>query len=190
MDKKRLLLHICCAPDSTVPWPELVEEGYETVGFFYGGNIHPESEYILRSDALKKFAGIIGERAIIADYKTNTAEWFEKTKEYKDEPERGKRCPVCFRTQLEAAAEYAKENGFGCLSTTLTISPHKDVELINAIGKEIAEKYGLTWLERVWRKKNGFKRSVEQCHVHGIFRQNYCGCIYSVRTEEGEYDGH
>ena len=110
MEKQKLLLHICCAPDSTVPWPKLIEESYETVGFFYGNNIHPHDEYIKRSEAVQKFADIISEKVIITEY--DTTHWLKMTEEYKNEPERGKRCIICFRLQLEACAKYAKLNGY------------------------------------------------------------------------------
>ena len=99
-----------------------------------------------------------------------------------DEPERGVRCAVCFRVQLDAAAEYAAANGFTHLCTTLTISPHKDAALINAIGAEAAAPRGIEWVERVWRKRDGFKRSVAESKRLGLYRQNYCGCIFSMRN--------
>lgn len=182
MTEKKLLLHICCSPDSTVPWPALLDEGYNTVGFFYGSNIHPEKEFILRRDAVLKFADIIESDVVIAEYTPD--KWIKATYEYKNEPERGLRCPVCFRLQLEACATYAVANGFNYITTTLTISPHKNPDLINSIGHDVAEKYKLTWIDRIWRKQNGFKKSVEACKKHGIYRQNYCGCVYSIRTEE------
>lgn len=97
------------------------------------------------------------------------------------EPEGGGRCRLCFALQLEAAALQAAERGFSHLTTTLTISPHKDPALINQIGAETAKKYGLTWVEKIWRRGGGFQRSVEESTRLGLYRQNYCGCIYSER---------
>jgi len=178
---KKLLLHICCAPDATIPWPELIAEGYDTVGFFYGSNIHPKEEYEKRIEALNILQKSVKAEVIIAEY--DTQPWFEKAEEFASEPEGGKRCEVCFRLQLESAAQYAAENGYNAFSTTLTISPHKNVALINSIGLELGEKYGIEWIEKVWRKQNGFKRSVEESKRLGLYRQNYCGCIFSRRNE-------
>ena len=179
MNKKRLLLHICCAPDATIPWPELISEEYETAGYFYGGNIHPAEEYELRLGAVRVLAAETRGELILPAY--DTGEWFAAVRGLEDEPERGARCAVCFRVQLEAAADYARENGFSHLCTTLTISPHKDVKLINAIGAEAASSRGLEWVERVWRKNDGFKRSVAESKRLGLYRQNSCGCLFSMR---------
>ena len=109
MEQERLLLHICCAPDAAVPWPELLKEGFDAEGFFYGGNIHPREEYDKRADALRSLCAYIGAVAIFPDYETSS--WFAATAELKEEPERGRRCVVCFRLQLEAAACYAQAHG-------------------------------------------------------------------------------
>ena len=182
MAKIRLLLHICCAPDATVPWPELLSEGYETVGYFYGGNIHPQEEYEKRAGAVTTLAEVTQAPAVLPAYEPEA--WLDATRELAGEPERGRRCALCFRLQLAAAASYAAENGFTHLSTTLTISPHKDAALINKIGAEAAAAHGLVWLARVWRKQDGFKRSVAESSRLGLYRQNYCGCIYSLRSRE------
>lgn len=181
---QRLLLHICCAPDACVPWPELIGEGYETTGFFYGGNIQPVEEYEKRKAALVTLMNSVGAGAAIPPYSTD--EWMEAASSLADEPEGGGRCEVCFSVQLEAAAKYAEKNGFDCLTTTLTISPHKNVELINRIGGATAARHGLEWLSRVWRKNDGFRRSVLESRRLGLYRQNYCGCVYSIRTGNAE----
>ena len=179
LDRVKLMLHICCAPDATVPWPELLADGFDVRGFFYGGNIHPFEEYEKRADAVRSLSSILNREAVFPEYETER--WFSATEAYKDEPERGKRCPVCFRLQLESAAKCAVSCGCTHLSTTLTISPHKDPVLINNIGSEISLAHGLVWVDRIWRKNNGFKRSVEESKRMGIYRQNYCGCAYSVQ---------
>lgn len=178
MKKTKLLLHICCAPDATVPCPELIQEGYDVTGFFYGGNIHPKEEYDKRALALASVCKYFEVEAIYQSYSPQL--WFDATVKMKDEPEHGKRCVKCFELQLETAAEYAQKTGFTHLSTTLTISPHKDPELINEIGKNICQRIGLLWVEKIWRKDNGFKKSVEKSKQLGIYRQNYCGCLYSI----------
>lgn len=179
MSGKRLLLHICCAPDAAVPWPELIDEGYGTIGFMYGGNIHPAGEYEKRAEALRELSAELGCEAVIEAW--DPAEWLEATESVAGEPEGGARCALCFAIQLNAAARYASKNGYSHLSTTLTISPHKDPALINRIGAEAAEKHGLVWVEKIWRRNEGFKRSVEMSRKLGLYRQNYCGCLYSER---------
>ena len=178
----RLLLHIGCAPDATIPWPELIDENYETTGYFYGGNIHPREEYDRRSDSLEKLAREYDTRYILEEYRPET--WFEAVRGLEKEPERGARCVKCFETQLKSAAKYAKENGYTHLCTTLTISPHKDAKLINDIGAAEAERQGLIWVEKIWRKKDGFKRSVAKSRELGLYRQNYCGCTFSEHPGE------
>ena len=181
MTKKRLLLHIGCAPDATVPWPSLIGEGCETAGYFYGGNIHPKMEYDKRAAAVSALAEHTGAELFLADYSPEP--WFEAVRGLEKEPERGARCEKCFALQLEAAAEWGAAHGFTHLCTTLTISPHKNVNLINEIGARAAAVCGLMWVERVWRKNDGFKRSVEISKELGLYRQNYCGCIFSQNIE-------
>lgn len=179
MSDARMFLHICCAPDATIPWPELIGEGFETVGYFYGANIHPREEYDLREHAVETLASHTKARVIIGPYDPET--WFTAVRGLENEPERGARCAKCFEIQLFDAAKRAAEGGFTHLCTTLTISPHKDAKLINEIGARAAAAYGLTWLERIWRKKDGFKRSVAASKALGLYRQNYCGCKFSMR---------
>ncbi|MDL2264058.1 epoxyqueuosine reductase QueH [Synergistaceae bacterium OttesenSCG-928-I11] len=174
-----VLLHICCAPDGTVPWPALLDEGYGVTGFFYGNNIYPAEEWARRRDAVLTLAESVGMPVVVADYVPD--EWLERTAELKDCPEGGERCAVCFGLQLGAAAAYAATNGFGAICTTLTISPHKDPVLLNEIGKKISRTHRVEWLERVWRKGDGFKKSVRISREMGLYRQNYCGCAYSLR---------
>lgn len=178
--RQKLLLHACCAPDAAVPLAELLGAGYDAACFMYGGNIHPAGEYEKRAGALVMLSEAAGTDAVIESW--DPEPWIAATRGFEGEPEGGGRCGVCFAAQLEVAARYAAKNGFPLLSTSLTISPHKDPERINKIGADIAEKYGLTWIEKVWRKNEGFKRSVAESKRLGLYRQNYCGCIYSERT--------
>lgn len=175
----RLLLHVCCAPDGTVPWPALAEEGYAATGFFYGSNIHPEAEWERRREAALLLAGHLGEALLVAPYAPD--EWIGGTRMLAEEPEGGARCAVCFRLQLQAAAARALEIGCTHLCTTLTISPHKPPALLNDIGARVAEEAGLAWVERVWRKNGGFPLSVRRSRDWGLYRQRYCGCAYSMR---------
>jgi predicted adenine nucleotide alpha hydrolase (AANH) superfamily ATPase len=175
--RRRLTLHICCAPDATTPWPALAEE-YDVIGFFYGSNIHPLDEWLKRRDAVGKLSAILGAEAEIASYEPDL--WLSEVGELASMPEGGARCEVCFRLQLEAAASFAVSNGCGYLCTTLSISPHKDPELINRVGMIVSDIAGIEWVYRVWRKNDGFKLSVNRSREMGLYRQNYCGCVYSA----------
>jgi predicted adenine nucleotide alpha hydrolase (AANH) superfamily ATPase len=177
VDRRRCLLHICCAPDAVVPFRDLKAEGWDIVGYFYGSNIHPEDEYRRRAGALDFLARRDGVEVLTRPY--DPKEWFARASALAHEPERGARCALCFEMQLRAAAGEARRRGAAYLGTTLTISPHKDVALISRLGREISAEYGLTWDDRVWRKKGGFLRSLKLGKELGLYRQNYCGCLYS-----------
>lgn len=177
--KKSILLHICCAPDGSIPVPDLQAEGWDVTGFFYGSNIHPHEEYTRRLEAVRTLAGHCGIECVIGHY--DPEEWLSGVKGLESEPEGGLRCTKCFTLQLEACAAEAVRLGCEWMCTTLTISPHKNVSLINSLGQDIAESHGLRWENRVWRKNNGFLRSVRASKDFGLYRQNYCGCTFSIR---------
>lgn len=179
--EQRLLLHACCAPDATVPLADLAEEGYAVTLYWYGANIHPAGEEEKRKGALGSLAA--GRVPVIVE-DLFIPSWIEAAAPLGAEPEGGKRCALCFRLQLEGAARAAVREGIQRLCTTLTISPHKDAALINAIGEETARSFGLRWLPRVFRKQNGFVRSVAMSKELGLYRQSYCGCIFSLRRGE------
>ena len=174
----RLMLHICCAPDATVPWAELsLIENMNLIGYFYGSNIHPSEEYEKRKNAVDILMDSVNGQCIFPP--PSPMSWHEAVGALADEPEGGNRCTLCFRLQLDSTARAAVESGCSHMCTTLTISPHKNAALINLIGNEIAENYRLAWIERVWRKNNGFQNSVRMSNSLGLYRQNYCGCLYS-----------
>ena len=175
----KLMLHICCAPDATIPLPQLIQEGYAVSCCFYEGNIHPEAEFHRRRDAVRSLCSLFSVELLVHDY--DPVEWFQRTEPYKEAPERGARCTVCFEAQLCFAAQRAVFTGCHLLCTTLTISPHKRAEEINAIGEKICSQYALEWVPRIWRKSDGFVRSVRESRRLGLYRQNYCGCVYSLR---------
>ncbi|MCD6419364.1 MAG: epoxyqueuosine reductase QueH [Synergistetes bacterium] len=174
--KKRLLLHICCAPDATIPYILLSEE-YEVVGYFYGSNIHPLYEYKKRIAALQGLSERWGMPIIVEKYEPSS--WLKKTAIFRDEPEGGRRCRICFFLQLDSAARVAAERGIHLFTTTLTISPHKDVDAINTIGTIAGKRHGVHYIPHIFRKKDGFKKSVYLSRLLGLYRQNYCGCIFS-----------
>ncbi len=183
---KRILLHICCAPDATVPIEDLNLEGWEIAGYFYGSNIQPHDEYLKRLEALyvlinyNKNNGALIINITEAPYQPEV--WLEHMQNLNliNEPEGGRRCAECFKLQFEAAAKAAVELNCTHISTSLTISPHKNVNLITQIGEDIANKYNLTWLPKIWRKQNGFLRSIKISRELGLYRQNYCGCAPSL----------
>lgn len=181
---RSLLLHICCGPDATVPVPDLLTEGFDVTGFFYGGNIHPRREFDLRRTAVERVSAEWGVETIIPGY--DPIPWFREVllRGLSDEKEGGLRCSLCFRLQFREAARMASSMGFDFMTTTLTISPHKNPLEVNSIGKEEAGLAGVGWIDRVWRKKEGFKRSIAESGRLGLYRQTYCGCIYSARNRD------
>lgn len=174
----RLLLHICCGPCAGHCIEELKKEG-EVLGLFYNPNIHPQEEYVRRLENARHICDVLGVELIDADYEVNS--WFKAVSGLEGEPEGGLRCEVCFRMRLERAAEFASSRGCDAFTTTLTVSPHKNAELIHRIGDEVGERYAVKFRHDIFRKKDGFKKSMEIAHRHGLYRQNYCGCIFSKR---------
>lgn len=182
--KPALLLHSCCGPCSTTVVERLVDE-FDITVFFYNPCITDEEEYQRRKISQIKFieefnrenAGKVVIRFKEGDYRPS--EFFKLTKGLENEPEGGERCKVCFRHRLEKTSEMSVITGNEYFGTTLTVSPHKNYKLISQIGNEIAMKYGNTFLDRDFKKKDGFKRSVELSKKYGLYRQNYCGCEYS-----------
>lgn len=176
---KNILVHTCCAPCSTYSFEKLIFDNFIPVSFFYNPNIFPEKEYNRRRDELIRFAGLKNYKLII---KENSPEvWLEAINGLEEEKEGGKRCEICFRLRLEKTALYAKENDFDGFTTTLTISPHKNSAIINQIGKELSEKHGIYFLEENFKKDEGFKKSLEISKEYNLFRQTYCGCIFSQK---------
>lgn len=177
---KKVLVHSCCAPCSTYSYSKLYADGYDVTGFFYNPNIQPQDEYNRR---LNEYISYCAGSNIknIAD--TSGAEgWLSAIKGLESEPERGLRCNVCFRYRLEKTAQTAVDMGFDTFATVLTISPHKDSKAIFEIGESIAKVYKLSFLMENFKKQNGFKKSLEMSVEHGLYRQNYCGCLFSKRT--------
>ncbi len=179
-DKPSLLLHICCAPCS--PYAiKLLQKNFNVTAYFYDPNIHPEKEYRFRLEEMKRFSSEIGLPFIEAEYDINS--WFDSTKGYEGDKERGERCNLCFNLRMEKTASFARENGFEFFSTVLSASPHKDAKMINTIGKMLSQKYLVKFLEADFKKRDGFKKSVIMSNEYGLKRQNYCGCIYSQEKE-------
>lgn len=184
--KPRLLLHACCAPCSSAVLERLREHFSITI-LYYNPNIYPPQEYHRREQELERFlqdAGMSGISLIELPY--DPQEFYTAVKGLEAEPERGERCTVCYRLRMEQAARYAAAHGFDWFTTTLSISPVKDPVRINQIGQELAQKYGVAHLPSEFRKKNGYKRSLELSAEYGLYRQDYCGCVFSVRKPAEE----
>lgn len=182
--KPELLLHSCCGPCSTSVIERLVDEFNVTV-FFYNPCITDEEEYRRRREAQIQFIEQFNEenagrcRIVFREGDYCPGAFFEATAGLGNEPEGGARCEVCFRQRLEKTAAAACISGADYFGTTLTVSPHKDYKLISEIGRELALKYGLSFLDRDFKKKDGFARSIQLSRKYSLYRQNYCGCKYS-----------
>ena len=181
--KPRLLLHSCCAPCSSYVL-EYLSGYFDITVFYFNPNISPKEEYIKRVDEVKR---LIKEMPACADVKFiegryEPSEFYDAVKGLEDAPEGGERCLKCFELRLNEAAKTAAETGAEYVCTTLTISPLKNAENLNRIGEETAARYGVKWLPSDFKKKNGYKRSIELSNEYNLFRQNYCGCVFSKRT--------
>ena len=175
---KKLLLHSCCGPCSTQVINVLKDDYLITV-YYYNPNIDTDEEYSHRLSEQKRFCKIIGVKVIEEGHLPD--EFYCKVKGLETEKEGGARCPVCFRLRLEKTAKRAKELGYDCFGTTLTVSPHKNAEVINAIGKAVGEEFDIEFLEGNYKKQDGYKKSIEFSKKYNLYRQNYCGCKYSRR---------
>jgi len=172
----KLLLHICCAPDATHPI-QILRDEYQIDAFFYNPNIHPKEEYEKRLESMRAISSEWDVTLHEGEYDKDR--WLELTGGHKDEPEGGKRCEICYRMRLEETAKLAAKDGYDAFGAVLTISPHKDAKKINEIGHELGKKYDIAYLESDFKKRDGFKKSIELSKGLGLYRQNYCGCVYS-----------
>ncbi len=178
--KQKLLLHVCCGPCSLHVLQKL-QADYAASGFFCNPNIQPFREFEFRRLELAKIAEKFAWPMVYAAY--DTREWFAAIRGLEWEPERGRRCPVCFRFRLEKTFLYAREHGFDVVASTLSISPYKVTAQINEQGLLLAEKYGIAFLPENFKKNNGFLISRRQAEALGVKHQDYCGCVYS-KTEK------
>ena len=179
-----LLLHACCAPCSSSVL-ERLSDIFKITILFYNPNITDEKEYNKRLAEIKKF---------IKEFKTKNevsliegrylpSEYFSISKGLEEEKERSKRCYLCYKLRLEEAATVAKEKNFDFFTTTLSLSPHKNAKWINEIGQDLEKEYQTTFLYSDFKKKEGYKRSIELSKKYNLYRQDYCGCIYSKRDK-------
>ena len=186
----KLLLHSCCAPCSSYVL-EYLSNYFEITVFYYNPNIFPENEYTKR---------ILEQQTLISDMKVkhqvsflagnyDRERFFQIAEGLEHLHEGGERCFKCYELRLEEAAKIAKDAGFDYFTTTLSISPLKNADKLNEIGTKLAYKYGVQYLQSDFKKKNGYKRSIELSNEYGLYRQDYCGCEYSFRDRQKQKEG-
>lgn len=175
-----LLLHSCCAPCSSYTL-EYLSRYFSITVFYFNPNISPKAEFDKRFAEQKRLIETLPSEnkisLICGDY--NYDEFLNIARGYESVPEGGERCFRCYRMRLEKTAELAKQNGFDYFCTTLSISPLKSSQKINEIGFDVAEKYGVKWLPSDFKKREGYKRSIELSREYELYRQNFCGCVFS-----------
>lgn len=176
----KLLLHSCCAPCSGEVMEKLFAAGIDYTIYFYNPNIHPRKEYKLRKDENKRFADKHHIEFIDDDYDVDN--WFARAKGMEHEPERGIRCTMCFDMRFDRTADYAHQNGFSLICSSLGISRWKNMEQINQCGIRAANRYpGMEYWTYNWRKNGGSQRMIEISKREAFYQQEYCGCAYSLR---------
>lgn len=178
--KPSLLLHACCAPCSSYVL-EYLNSHFNITLFFSNPNISPEEEYQKRLRELERLVTQMGLSVKIIEDDYIPQEFFDMAKGLEALPEGGERCRKCYRLRLLKAAAQAKQDGFDYFCTTLSISPYKNAQWINEIGEELSEKFGVHFLPSDFKKKNGYKRSIELSRKYDLYRQNFCGCVFSKK---------
>lgn len=174
--KPKLLLHLCCA-SCGVYVIDLLKKKFRLTAYFYNPNVQPRGEYSQRLKDVRVLYGKLKIPLIVGDYEIRR--WQKLTQGYENEPEGGKRCEICFQMRLERAVKLAKQKGFDYIATTLTVGPQKNAKLINTIGRQLGQKYGIMFYEADFKKQGGFQKSVELSKAWNFYRQSYCGCLYS-----------
>ena len=180
-----LLLHACCAPCSSYVL-EYLTQYFDITLFFYNPNISPREEYDFRANELCRLVEEMGlaERVSILHGTYEPERFAEMAKGLEELPEGGSRCRACYEMRLAESARVAAERGFDFYTTTLSISPHKNAEWLNEIGDEMARRFGTRYLTSDFKKRNGYKRSCALSEEYRLYRQDYCGCIYSKQAAE------
>lgn len=184
--KPGILLHSCCGPCSSSVL-ELLSKYFDVTVLWYNPNLYPEAEYDKRLETQKQLIDAIAEDGVQAKLLVEpwrSEDYFSRIKGLENEPEEGKRCLECFKIRLEETARIASERGFEWFCTTLTVSSRKDAVAINAIGREVEAKYGVKWLPSEFKKREGNHRSIILSEKYGLYRQEYCGCVFSLVNRE------
>ncbi len=185
----RLLLHSCCGPCSSAVLEKLCPY-FDVTVYYYDPNIHPREEYDRRAaeqERLLREMHPCGKQVGFLAEEWDADRWFALTRGLESEPEGGERCGICFEMRLLKTAETAAERGFDLFASTLTVSPHKDPDRVNAAGFRAQELTGARYLPSDFKKRDGYLRSLRLSAEYGLYRQDYCGCVYSMRrTDEKE----
>lgn len=186
--KPSLLLHVCCAPCSSACL-DVLKDWFDITLLFYNPNIHPQEEYLKRQEELEEFVNTLNKslksniKILKCEY--DPSEFFDTIKGLEKEKEGGKRCKRCFELRLSKTAEICKQMGFDYFTTTLTLSPYKNSELLNQIGKEMQDRFNSPYLFSDFKKNDGYKKSIIFSKQYDLYRQNYCGCVFSkIEREE------
>jgi predicted adenine nucleotide alpha hydrolase (AANH) superfamily ATPase len=174
----KVMLHICCGVCAAGAVERLSSEGHTVIGLFYNPNIHPAEEYSRRLEVAKQVAAELDFPLIVPPYEPG--EWLQEAETLADEPEGGRRCEVCFQLRLHKAHDFMVERQADVFTTTLTIGPRKSADVINRIGREIDDE---RFLVRDFKKKAGFQRAIDLAKQWELYRQDYCGCLYSRRSK-------
>lgn len=177
--RPRLLLQVCCAPCSSSVL-EYIARYFDITAFFYDPNIAPAEEFYFRLSELRRFLTDAGYSDITVECPPyDPREFTDAVRGMELLPEGGERCRVCYALRLERTAQAARDRGFDFFTTTLSVSPYKNAAWLNELGIALEERYGVPYLRSDFKKKNGYKRSVELSKQYGLYRQDYCGCVYS-----------
>lgn len=180
IEKKKILLLSCCAPCSCAVIKKLHDDGVDFTVLFYNPNIHPEAEYIKRRDEQKKLCDKWHIPFVELEY--NPKDWLALTSEYKDEPERGKRCFLCFEYRLTRTMLYAKENGFNAVASVLGVSRYKDLNQVNTAAYQASDKTHVPYIEIEGRKHGMQEERTRLIKELKLYNQQYCGCVYSMKN--------
>ncbi len=181
--RPKLLLHSCCGPCSSSVL-ELLVKYFDVDIYYYNPNIYPESEFIKRSNTQEKLLNQLNNKTKFIEGKYDYDLYKESVIGLEKEPEGGLRCKKCINLRMEQACKYAKEHNYDFFTTTLSVSPHKNSKMINEIGYSLQEKYNIPYLYSDFKKKEGYKRSIVLSKEYNLYRQDYCGCEYSLRNEK------
>ena len=185
-----LLLHSCCAPCSSYVL-EYLSQYFEITVFYYNPNIYPESEYRERAGEQERLIREMNTENPVhfLEGQYDTSAFYAMAKGHETDPEGGERCFRCYELRLREGAAAAKQGGYDYFTTTLSISPLKNAQKLNEIGTRLGEEYGIPYLQSDFKKRNGYKRSAELSAWYGLYRQDYCGCVFSRRSENETEEG-
>lgn len=176
--KPKLLLHVCCAPCSSAVIEKL-KQYFDITLYYFNPNTYPQDEYDLRANQFSKLTSL---PLIVCDYDHNT--FLQTVKDVKHSVEGGERCQRCIKLRLEQSFKYAVNNNYDYITTTLSISPHKDANFINLCGEKFSSIYNIKYLYADFKKENGYLDSINLSNKFNLYRQNYCGCEFSMQSKD------